>query len=494
MKPAPAIPSRVPALRRGILVVFTALTLNGANGIAAEKPIDIGIGPQLFFDDYIVGGMTGLRREVRGPSRHPEPVLDRETFGTTQHHITVLRDTRKPGFRAWYNRGDSVWHAESPDGIRWANPQLVWELSYAFGSGVIDDREREKDPQKRFKMANWQQNERGKPGPDSGMWVGFSPDGLQWTSYEKNPVLLNWPEGVNVLVPHRTSDIIEVFYDPLQRHYAAYLKMPAVAEDGFAPAPRSGRLFRRLVGISTSKDFMEWETPQRILLPDDKDDGLLEFYGMSGVHQRGSLYIGLVRVLRDDLAATPGGPKDGIGYTELATSRDGVKWTRHRDAFLSRNPQPGSWDHAMAWGGCVLPVGDELHIYYAGFAQGHKLREDRQLGLARMKRDRYMAVVPRGETGTLRTRTLIVPKHADRLTINADAAHGEVRVRLLDIDGKPLHLLGNPEAQPIRGDVIGEQVRWEKSLHALEGRPVQLEFTLQNAALFGFEIHFDEVN
>src|ERR1044071_2853598 len=53
--------------------------------------------------------------------------------------------------------------------------------------------------------------------------------------------------------------------------------------------------------------------------PGQSDAGLLEFYGMGGMHVRGGLHIGLVRVLRDDLPCDEGGPKDGIGYTTLAT-------------------------------------------------------------------------------------------------------------------------------------------------------------------------------
>jgi len=78
------------------------------------------------------------------------------------------------------------------------------------------------------------------------------------------------------------------------------------------------------------------------LTPDKQDDGLLEFYGMGGMHQRGGLTIGLVRVRRR-LPCDPGGPKNGIGYAVLATSRDGVHWQRFREPFLDRNPERGSW-------------------------------------------------------------------------------------------------------------------------------------------------------
>src|SRR5207247_5526793 len=137
-----------------------------------------------------------------------------------------------------------------------------------------------------------------------------------------------------------------------------------------------------------------------------------------------------------------GGTKDGIGYTVLATSRDGVTWQRFREPFLDRNLEAGSWDHAMTWMSGALPVGDEVFFYYGGYARGHKVAAatERQIGLARMKKDRYVALTPTAEEGTLLTRPFVVPW--DRLTINASAKGGTVRVRLLDKDGQPLNTLG----------------------------------------------------
>ena len=125
--------------------------------------------------------------------------------------------------------------------------------------------------------------------------------------------------------------------------------------------------------MSVSKDFVRWKKPWRIFAPDARDDGLLEFYGIGAVHFRGSLAIGLVRVLRDDLSCDPGGPRDGIGYAVLATSRDGIAWRRYREPFLNRNTNNGTWDHAMSWIGFAIPVGDEVYIYYGGYAHGHKI-------------------------------------------------------------------------------------------------------------------------
>src|SRR5689334_24960632 len=85
-----------------------------------SRPLDLGTGPQLFLDDYLIDRLDGLVRRVQAPERLPEPVLDSKTFGTTQPYPTGLRDEEGPRYRAWYNRGPAVWHAESADGLHWA--------------------------------------------------------------------------------------------------------------------------------------------------------------------------------------------------------------------------------------------------------------------------------------------------------------------------------------------------------------------------------------
>ncbi len=457
----------------------------------SPRPLALGAGPQLFLDDYLIDRLDGLARRVEPPQRLPRPVLDSATFGTTQPYLTVLRDPGDERYRIWYNRGPAVWHAESEDGLRWVRPRVAWDLPRAYGASLVDDGKATSDPGRRFKLANWQASRtgHGKEGDAAGMYVGFSPDGLRWAGYDRDPVLPSWPEGYPKMSRYDVGDIVDVYYDPLRRRYAAAVKLHALPEDGYAPGPRAGKAIRRLVGLSTSQDFVHWERPWRIVTPDARDEGLLEFYGMGGVHRRGGLTIGLVRVLRDDLPCDPGGPRDGIGYAVLATSRDGVSWRRFREPFLDRNPEPGSWDHAMAWVGGALPVGDEVYFYYGGYARGHKVAPDRerQIGLARMKRDRYVALAPERDEGTLRTKPFLAA--GGRLTVNVRAPRGEVRVRLLDGAGKPLGALGGADAAPVRGDVLAGDVRWPRPLGELGGRPVCLEFRVRQSQLFGFELH-----
>lgn len=478
----------------GLAAVASGATLAGgrpAVAASSSRIREIEPGPQLFLDDYFIESMDGLQRRLIAPERLPQPVLGSKTFGTTQPYMTVLHDDAANRYRIWYNSGQEIWHAESDDGIQWRNPRSVSKAKHCYGASVVDDGQRETTGDSRFKIANYQtqKSSKGKRHQDGGMWVGFSPDGLRWTSYPKNPVLPFWPKGYGKLVATTVQDIIDVYFDPIARQYVAALKTPAVAEDGLAVGPRAGDNIRRLVSIATSKDFIHWTEPRRILIPDDKTEGLLEFYGMGGMHNRGTLRIGFVRALRDDLPCDDGGPPDGIGYSTLATSRDGKTWTRMREPFLDRNSAPGSWDHAMAWIGYALPVGDEVYLYYGAYARGHKVEPntERQIGLAKIKRDRYVAVAPAegNSEGRILTRAFHWPDQ--QLTLNLKAPKGRVRVQLVDLDGRPLATTTAPFTTDISGDALAATVPWPQGGATVTGKPVRLEFQLTNAELFGFE-------
>jgi hypothetical protein len=214
-------------------------------------------------------------------------------------------------------------------------------------------------------------------------------------------------------------------------------------------------------------------------MPDQKDEGLTEYYSVGNVIARGGLLIGLLKVLRDDLPAEPDGKVQGIGYTVLAWTRDGEHWERDREPFMDRNPQPGTWDRAMTWGDCLLPVDDEVFIYYGGYARGHKVErfKERQLGFARMQRDRFVSRDAASEGGTLRTPPLLLD--GSKLTLNANIK-GELRVRLLDGTNVA-------ESAPLHGDSLAHEVQWNSSPQ-FKGKPVQLEFVVNDARLYGFEL------
>jgi hypothetical protein len=141
----------------------------------------------------------------------------------------------------------------------------------------------------------------------------------------------------------------------------------------------------------------------------------------------------------------------------------------------------------MAWGDEQLIVGDETFIYYGGYRQGHKIERftERQIGLARLPRDRYVSRQAGEARGTLRTPPVVIA--SEGMTVNA-RVDGYLRVRLLDGTGRPLPGFDWDDCATIRGDALAHEVRWEGALSALAGRPVQVEFALKAADLYGFAL------
>jgi len=442
-----------------------------ASRSSTAAPIRLAKGPYLLVDDYLIQQSTNITRVLVQPKRNlPGPVVTGSKGrgdDCFQPYLEVIRDARTKRFRIWYGVPESasqshVAYMESDDGINWIRPHrvLVDASKIQFGISVIDEGHDYADPAKRFKLGYYGQG---------GLRVATSSDGLGWTLLTPRTVL-----------PHQ-HDINNIYRDPARNRYMAIVSTYITGDRW------SGQ--RRVTMQSVSDDLVTWRTPWLIVTPDDSSDkGETQFYAVCGFLRRGDLLIGMVKVLRDDLPADAGGPVAGIGYTSLAWTRDGMSWTRDQEVFFDRHPQKGQWDHAMSWIDCQLPVGDEVYLYYGGYARGHKTNrfEERQIGLVRMQRDRYVARRAGHSKGLLRTPSVIID--GDAVNLNVDASKGEIRVQVLGADGQAVKGLTFADCRPIRTNSLAAPVKWRGRLGEAKGRPVHLEFSLQSASLFAFEV------
>lgn len=147
------------------------------------------------------------------------------------------------------------------------------------------------------------------------MCVAFSPDGFRFTEHPGNPVIPAHAPGVRFDDPgyeHFIGDIIDECWDPLRQEYLFGCK---INQSGYPEKPH-----HHVAGVTAGKGFVTWPRPRLIVIPTAGEE-IEEFYGFKPI-VRGDLYIGFLRVLRDDLAATTGGPVEGIGWTELMTRRN----------------------------------------------------------------------------------------------------------------------------------------------------------------------------
>lgn len=443
---------------------------------AAANPISLRSGPHLFLDEFLIESSSNIHRRVNTPRRDPaipNPIVTGKEDGCFQPYMTVLRDPASGRFRLWYgahtedfNSGRShLGYLESADGIRWIRPHQVLAdpAPIQFGVSILDEGPHYPNAAQRYKYGWWY---------DGGLRLAASPDGLRWTALSPQ-----------VVVAHN-HDINSLFWDPLRKRYVATVSC-------YITGPTwSGQ--RRVTQQTTSADWRHWREPWFVLTPNDRlDQGETQFYAMDGFITRGEWLIGMVKVLRDDLKAdSPPDPRDayGIGYTTLAWSRDGEHWTRDREPFFERAAQKTAWDHSHAWIDEQVPMGEEVYLYYGGYRRGHKVNRfvERQIGLVKIKRDRYVAREAGASGGSFRTP--LVTLEGDAMTLNIDARNGEARVQVLAPDGRPIPGYAEKDCAAIHGDVLAAPVRWARPWSALKGKPVRLEFFLKQARLYAFEL------
>ncbi len=443
--------------------------------MSPKKPLSLRPGPHLFIDDYLIDKTANIVRRVNSPVRDPNlpnPIVTGNEDLNFQPYMTVLRDPDTGRFRIWYgarraDRSEIRSHIatmESDDGIRWQRPAQVLKdpAAIQFGCCVVDEGVGFADPAARYKFA-WYSAE------GDGLRIATSGNGLEWKSMKPGVVI------------RHNHDINNLFWDSLRRRYVATVNV-------YTEGPTwSGK--RRATMHSTSLDLIRWEKPWYVVTPEDHTDPPeTQFYAMNGYLLRGDLYVGLVKVLHDNFRAegTPEG-SFGVGHTQLAWSRDGETWVRDQTPFFEPHPTPGTWDHAHAWMDWQLPVGDQVYIYYAGYKNGHKLNrfEERQIGLVRIWRDRYVSRSAGAGGGVLITQPVIL--QGDQMTVNAGIG-GEIYLRLLDIEGKAIPGFGAADCKPIQGDGVDLPVNWNRSLSTLKDTPVRIEFQMKDAQLYGFSL------
>ena len=79
------------------------------------------------------------------------------------------------------------------------------------------------------------------------------------------------------------------------------------------------------------------------------------------------------------------------------------------------------------------------------------------------------------------------------LFVNVDAPSGEVRVEVLDVDGRTISPFTASACVPVRGDTTCARVAWATAvdLSALAGRAVRFKFQVDNGALYAFWVSAD---
>ncbi|MEX2559515.1 MAG: exo-alpha-sialidase, partial [Pirellulales bacterium] len=446
--------------------------------LAGMATADVGDRKQLFLDAELVDKTDNIRWSLNPPEKVEGPLLksDRpwEAF-VASNYPTVIRDGDE--FKLWYEaysdfaRGDfgaRLCYATSSDGRHWTKPELnlvefdgsktnniVYPngpFKYHGGSVFVDPAAAEAE---RYKLVSM--GEGGLAGAVSG-------DGIHWKRLEQP------------IVAGLESDTQNVCYwDAELGRYVLYCRLWTDGEIGQG---------LRAIGRSESPDFRTFPMPTFVMKPDESDPERHDLYNNAAMKYPYAAGAHLI------FTSVFNQPADTL-EVQLATSRDGIRWTRHREPLWLARGKPEAFDSMCLYqapGG--VRHGDELYFYYAGFNVGHnaqlpdKVQKSGGLGLAVLRLDGFRSAGAGPSGGTLTTLPVIFS--GKRLVINAS---GHVRVALLSAGGEPIAGHTLDECEPFDGDSVRHQVQWNGNgdLSELIGQPVRLHFELRDARLYAFQ-------
>jgi hypothetical protein len=183
----------------------------------------------------------------------------------------------------------------------------------------------------------------------------------------------------------------------------------------------------------------------------------------------------------------------------IATSRDAdhwdLRWVYDGKPFVPRGGN-GAWDKDLAFPSSrIVTLEDKHWIYYGGCNERHGTagvclpKREPGIGLAWLRLDGFISLRAGPAPGNVVTRPFRL--EGRELLLNVEARGGEVKVGVLDAEGQPIAGYALDDAWGYRGsDELRLKPRWKDNpdLSALRGRDVRLEFRLQNANLFSFQV------
>ncbi len=408
----------------------------------------------LFLDNREIKVIERLTRVLEPPRKRVEAPLLRPDQPWENGNLTLYGRAlhRTDGlWQLWYTVIHSDWtfwlaYAESDDGIEWRKPLMDrFPLSWGktnivlgenvHGPAIILD-ERESRDEWRYKMlAGSGSGAYGAFGP---IYALHSPDGIDWRSAQRSPVIVTGPDCPMGLL--RAPD----------GPYAAYHRFTGMGR----------RVFR-----SEAWDFLRWSgEPRLVLEPTAGDPPLTQFYGLGsapyGPYELGTLWIYRVDPVEPDTSV-------GVQETELAYARSGYAWHRAAQGIpFIPHGMPGQWDQGnLQCGSAPVFLDNEIRFYYAATDVRHARRwellpQRAGLGMASCLPDRFVALEAGGEPGELCTLPFVLKGTEVRLNART-SSDGWVRAEMCDERGLPLAGREMRSSRPFQGDDCAHVLRWD---------------------------------
>lgn len=457
--------------------------------------IPIDVGRQLFVDDFLIERTTLVRHAHRPEYHTGNPVLfpsakwekydeyaertkTRSNPAAMPFSDGVFYDPRDRLFKMWYMGGYSqnTCYVTSHDGVTWERPSLdvvpgtnITLVSHRDSSTVwIDHTAR--DASRRYKLGY---------SYDNYLLLLDSPDGIHWHERARTG---------------RAGDRTTFFYNPFRRKWIFSIRGEILG---------GGSRYRRYWEADDFTDAQWGETqPVRWVAADIDDPRRPEYnvptelYNLDCVAYE-SVLLGLFTIFRGEWQEREKPNNVCVGY-----SRDGFHWARpDREPFINVSEHVGDWNWAnvQSAGGCCLIVGDRLHFYVSGRRGLPGTTEPGvcSTGLATLRRDGFASMDDNDEGGAVRRIDTLLPRGTlvtrpvtftgRFMFVNANI-RGELRVEMLDREGRAIERFRASQCAAIRGDGTKIAVSWEgvHDLSALAGRPVRFRFTLRDGELYAF--------
>lgn len=470
----------------------------------------------------------GLRLVLHHPAVLEEPVLwgasPADASGASIYGSVIREGGR---FRMWYQAWPQDWDghdvvavacAESEDGLNWRRPDYnlveccgtthnhLTDLPFHSSSVFIDPGA---EPVARYrafgytapqKLAGRYAQQVHRPG----YYTAHSADGLHWQLDAPEPV---WPH----------SDVITSAWDPHANCARIALKVTGRA---------AGMYRRRFYTAEWAKG--QATRPVSALIPDEHDDTAArargfhtaDYYGVGLLPTPGPT-IGFLWNFRHQspLGHHPPlmayyGRTGTVDLSVVYQLERGGRWLHlpGRPDWLRALDAPEWARGALYTASSPIDVGDETWLYFTGTRDRHgwcghgvdytaytkaaaKEGGFARIGLARWPRERIM-----GYQALLPERLELAPRRAEngeaRLILNAVARPGgHIRVGLAGSDRQPLPGYGLEDCDPIAGDHLEAQVRWQgrSQLPALApGQELIAQVELRDATLYAFDFSLQQ--
>ena len=475
--------------------------------------------PYYLMDKRVVESSNGVRLEVN-PPRKAGVVLSQEKPWEAFyiHPISLVHHQGEyllyyfvyPVEGRHYRHGMCL--ATSKDGLQWERPELgqveyagskannLVDMPYAPPSVNTDP----KAPAEHRLLAL---------GPDSQTPFGDPEYVLDSVALYTSADGRVWKQATGTLSPFTCDSTNQVFYDSTKKKYVVYLRAcpgrraAAYYEppDIFQPWP---------VTPLESNPFAVYNTPKgparyvsfKDELPLAIDTGVAQqAYNPNVVFIEG-FYLAFPDIFR--IFPGPGHPNkgrfpdselyqwsnDGFVAPQLHISEDGK-------AFRAVGSRPyidlGTGSELdcrqvrMVNG--FIEHGDEIWQYYGGQRTGHTLQRGRRprkgsdVMRVIQRKDGFAAMIAGPEAGEVVTTLLTCT--SQYLQVNYDAgAWGELRVELLDAEGKPIPNFTLADSAPLIANEVYAPVLWSdrRDLTPLAGKQIRIRFQLKDARLFSF--------